>query len=538
MRQIFYILLVLLISSCGESRFHGKLVEIDTLLCNDSVCSAHQRLMRLDTLDAGGEEDMAYYCLLRTIISFRKGEVQHSGRMTDRSLKYYTKVNDADKLAHIYYYKGRNAYGHNRVKEAMEFLKQAEHYSGKTSDNLIKAKILGNLAYCNMRANEKDLAFAHARRAISYSDKTDNYLCRITNYNNLGVIYGLLNNTDSSRHYMEKCVPLIRHISDREERAAIYANLAAAYEGIDSAKAEEYAEMSVKEHPLGHAYQILGNIHLRKGDTATADSFWREALKASDRYSRKISVMNGIAAQRRKEGRYREADEIAQEISVLRDSMDAKHRQDSIKDTQMTFDAEAELNKAEEKTGLWRIATACMVIAAASAAGFYILHERKKRRRIEQLKSREADYKRSIADSDKKIEMLMQKSKTKAEEVAKLKRKMKNAEKINIEKERLLTIKIGQQLWISLEKGGNVIKWKNDDYTCLFEYYKTVDAKFMEELSGRQPQLTATRQLLRVLQHAGKSEKFIMRAMNLQDSSLRSLKWRTSKAEQSPASGQ
>jgi len=159
-------------------------------------------------------------------------------------------------------------------------------------------------------------------------------------------------------------------------------------------------------------------------------------------------------------------------------------------------------------------------------------------RRMKQMKEREAGLERSIDSNQKKIDSLTQRNKAKTDEVAKVKRQMKNMEKDrheNIAKQEQAlkeAIRHGRQLWRDLENGGNTIKWSADEYRCLFEYYKIIDGDFMAMLERDYGGQTDRRKLLLLLMNADKSDDFIMRVMNIQGASLRSLKSRINKSSQ------
>jgi len=529
--RIFFLSTTLLLFSCArESAFHRKLAEIDSLQTKDLVDSAYNEMRKLNTPNKISDEDNAYYCLVKTIISFRKEIILRNDSLINTCINYYEKKDNANKLTYAFYYKGRITYLRGNQKDATLYLKKAEDYSNETNDNLIKSKIYGNLGILNYNAGDYETALRYFKKAVSFSEKATDKEIILYNYANVGNTYGILGNLDSARHYIDKCIPIIKSSYDKNGKAGTYANIAAAYEDLDDNKAKYYAKLSIQIMPLDNVWGILGNIYQKEGKLIEAEKCWGEALKLCESYKRKIRILEDIAALRRKEKRYKEVDEISQRINLLKDSVAIQQKQDSIKDTQVSFDNDVKVDVVKEQASWLKTALLWTVCVALVASVVYVARIRRAHRNIRQMKGREADYEKSISSNNKKIDTLKQKNKAKSEEVAKVRRQMKSMEKSQQDTERELRVRLGHQLWQSLNKDGNTIKWEKDEFKCLFEYYRTINEPFMESLDHDYIKLTDTQRLYLILRNAGLDDEYIKKVMCMQSSSLRSLKSRTNKA--------
>lgn len=257
-----------------------------------------------------------------------------------------------------------------------------------------------------------------------------------------------------------------------------------------------------------------------------------ELLAKGKSYQWKIEALKSVAAQRRKEKRYKEADEIYQSISLLRDSVAMQEKRDMIRDTQVAFDNEVIKRDAEQQTNWWKTAASKMFKVAFALFVLYLIVVRSVKKGVKKLKKREADYEKTINSNNRKIDALTKKGKANMEKIAKMKRQMKSLEKRNADKERKLKAQIGQNLWKELEEGGNIVQWSSEDCACLLEYYRTIDGGFVNHVENDYTQLSDSQLVYLLLERSGKDVAQICNALNMQASSLRSLKSRLSKNAQ------
>lgn len=340
--------------------------EVDSLIARNLDDSANAVFNRIDTNSVGNGDARAYYNLLKTELVFRSGAVLNSDSMIDASIAHYERSGDIHKLAQAYYFKGRMQHERGETVEAIMTLKKAEYSALKTNDNLLKTKVLLNLAAFNNRQGEFRLALDYGKRALGTVRLTADTIYLASTYFNVAIIYGNVGQPDSAIYYYQKCEPLIPHVKDEEYKKVVCGGLASMYDQKgDLVKAKRYALIALEAGHSYDTYYILSDIYRQEGDIAKADSLRDFAYgKADARY--RLMILTDMWEEAKSAGNFKEATVLSERITALRDSLAERERIDGIRERQATFGARATVGEVVD-------ASASRVKAVVSVAAVLVL---------------------------------------------------------------------------------------------------------------------------------------------------------------------
>lgn len=324
------------IAGCSDSRCYKQLIEVDSLIENDFIDSACLVINDIEkNYDIKKGKEKAYYNLMKYQLHFRNKEKNISNSIIDYSIAYYSKHEDARKLALSYYLKARM----NKDKDAITYLKYAEFISQKTNDNFLKMRLLNSLADINIRYEDYETALKYSLSSIEYGKKADDletliwcYICASNIYSNLG-------KKDTYRSYAQKCLAYSNYATE-QQKLYIYINMSVALEDTDTAKATEYALKSLEIAPTNNAYQILAKQARKRKDYTLSEEYLTEALKYSPSVDWEAFITHELAQTKELLGKHKEANLLEKRVIKLRDSVEYIHAQDSIKEKQVAAELE------------------------------------------------------------------------------------------------------------------------------------------------------------------------------------------------------
>lgn len=523
-RLIFSILSLTLIAGCSSDCQYENMVLIDSLIHKNMDDSAFYEIKRIDYSNIRNKGNKAYYYLLKTQILFRQGITISNDSMIDRSITYYQKANDTQKLAQAYYFKGRTMYARGDAKNGTAFLKKAEYTAKETEDYLLITKIYISLAGADTDADDFMAALNHCRMAMRFSELADDKEMSLYCMDNLANIYGNLGETDSAVYYLNKCIPLLQYIPYKD-RSVTLANIAAAYEHTDKEKAKSYARQSIAIKPQSSAYHVLATIYRKEGKYADAEDYWNKAMELSDDIGQRISILQDIMEYKRATGKDTDLSSLTDSIMTLWNELAAQQRQDSIKEIQMLHEIDMAQQDAERSGKSRRLFILLMVATGIALAAYLIIQRQKAKKAL----NRNEEENKKLSMTITKLEINQN---NKQKQITELKRKMRQKEE---KQERILEKKHEQQKEIlttghSLHKsiltGKNIAKWEKQDTKSFIEYYNTIKPDFTAGLNRKYKHLTPHQQIYLILQDMGLDEKHICEIMCVKADSLRVTKMR------------
>ena len=419
--------LLFAITGCKNNECYKQLELADTLTghnLTDSAAYILNNVERTYTIREGKEK--AYYNLLKYQLRFRNEQKNISDSLIDYSINFYSKHNDAHKLALSYYLKGRVRRKNNDNKGAITYLKKAESSITRSDDNYLKARIYNSITVINNAYENFDAALVAAKKAVAFSKKSNNSEILLDSYLNIIFIYSSLNKTDSSIIYENKCFDNIS-IGDSIQKPYIYTSVAANIMNKDSAKAREYALESIKIKPNNNAYQILAELARNQNNYELSEIYLTEALKYSINADWESSILCELADTKDKLGKHSEARELSKRVIILRDSVEKIHARDSIKEIQLASEMENKTKAVVEQKDntITVIGIGSLAAIAISYALLYLLrrtYQKNKTKAEQQISSYRHDIKKKedeIKQKDTEIEQKNKKIKQKENQIKK-----------------------------------------------------------------------------------------------------------------------
>ncbi|WP_289300015.1 tetratricopeptide repeat protein, partial [Xylanibacter muris] len=502
--------------------------------------SAYMAISDFDTTKIKDKNNKAYYNLLYTQLRFWKDADWTDSTGISKSIKHYSDTDDKEKLARAYYFYGRISGRCGNLKEAILMLKHAEHHSEETSDYLLKSRIQMTISCLNSDGGEIKSAFPYSRRAVEYAKISGDKEQLISTYNNLAFLFGRDGHTDSSLYYKKKYIPLLKYIPE-EEQAIFLANLGTEYELWGTDKAMRYVLRSLKIKPLATTYRVLAAIYLEERDFTNAVKAWRQGLEiCGDDMHTRINIMNDMREYKLGIGAAEEAAELADSILVLDNMLQRKWEADSVKEVQARFEADRNVEKAENGKTTAVITAVIMLMVTITIVSLYRYRKGKMKKTIYKQKELIEEQQEQLGENRKEAEAVAKKikklekketdMKTISENQKKRIKQLENENNRNIikaEQNMADRISLGYRLYNKIkEDNGRTKEWRKTEKEAFIEYYTTINKDFTLPEN-----YTANQSIYRILADMKFEEKEIVEKMALSSGALRTMKSRMSEQQ-------
>lgn len=210
--------------------------------------------------------------------------------------------------------------------------------------------------------------------------------------------------------------------------------------------------------------------------------------------------------------------EMVTQIFEIRDSIDAKLRNDTIKDLQMRFDHEIALKEKDQIITRWILV---MAVALLIAIGLYL-----RRRYVAKIELQ--NYQMQIHDYLSRIETLRASGIDSQQEIDKLNNQIEDI--MNNKSPRLIR---GRMLYDDIMANKTMANWSQKEEEIFLDYYTTTHYRTVQRLKNipRNESLTVHRLFYVVLVELGKTDEEIRQIMSISPETLRTLRFRTKPLE-------
>ena len=520
MKNILYILIATIAAvACGSNGYKAQLVQADSLIAQDMDDSAQAIINSIDTNDIRSRETKAYYNLLKAELLFRSGTVTPNDSIIDLCIAYYENSSDKHKLAQAYYFKGRMQHKRNKQIDAIMTLKNAEQ------------------------------AAKYGKKAVRFAKAYGNAQTLSDAYRQMCAIYTNLDMEDSSIVYAKKCEPLLKQIKNEKTKTLIHGSLAAMYLKTGNLyKAKQHALIVAQKDTTYSTYYILSCIYRKEGNTAKADSLRAMALQSADDHYR-LMVMTDMWNEKKAEGKYREASELAERITALRDTLANMERTDSIREKQAGSDIKAaaseKIAKQKNKTSL--MAAIAITIALIMGGAVYLINRKRNEAQAETKKANTdknelASNKADLEERLKCMEAETQGCKTTAEKTAKvcseLERQLKLEEDRHSKELHKAENKHLQDMKEFLEMFRHVMienrsttTWDKNKIAKFVSYWCAMNSDEAETLNKKYARLTERNKMILILKLCGKTTKEICAITGMAEHTLAQALYRIKQKE-------
>ena len=543
MRNIIYLFAILLTqTACDGTKVSEKLDQIDSLIAREQIDSACVLLKEV----AGAsmiEEDQAHYGLLATQLGYLSNDPLSSDSLLDLALIYYNKVENRQKLADAYYYKSYRSRINQAYPQAILYCKEAERFAINTNDNRLYYKIAENLSYLNGLCENDLLQLQYGKKALHIAQRAQNNNWIAYSYNRICYAFYNLGLQDSAYYYIEKTIPYIEYLADREKYAFLM-NIGVLYKENEKEKAKEYFEKSLNFGELPEAYEHLADVYFAEGKNEEAYKLWKKAL-ATDGIYEKGNLIYSILSYDLERGKLDEASAYLDRAISIKDSIINVLRNDTIKDLQLRFDHEVAMHEADKKLiSVQRLLMGSAIILMLMAFYIYFRKKREEARQREyqdQLYAYTTEIDQLTVNRDHALAHIKELESNKDEnlqKISQLEAEAKEAEttinKLNLSIKKLLNeeapkLKEGKLLYDQIIEGKTTLYWSHKEEEYFNKYYAATHYQSYNRLRKvkRATKLSAHNMFYLILKDMGKSDDEVRRIMTLSPEGLRSIRNRT-----------
>ena len=263
-------------------------------------------------------------------------------------------------------------------------------------------------------------------------------------------------------------------------------------------------------------YEHLADIAYDEGKPEEAYCYWKKALTVQDATPKDIAIHNIIEYDIER-GKTDSICERINEIIAIRDSIDAKLKNDTIKDLQTRFDHEVAMHEKDQMVIKWQWITIILVVLLLIGTVYYLVRKYQVRIKLQRSQMQINDY----------MEQIRALQSDKGDRTNEIERLNKQIERIMEEKSPRLAQ--GRMLYDMVVANKKMSRWKKDDVKKFIEYYTATNYRVVNRLRSipRKEELTPHHLLYLILQEMGKTDQEIRLILSISKETLRTLRFRT-----------
>lgn len=519
MKRLFFVVGgILLMIGCETGRISSKLAEVDSLIVREEYDSAYQLLSSIEKVTLKKQADIAYYNLLKVQIGCLVNKpVIFSDSLLDNVITFYRKHNIADKLADAYYYK---AIGFNQKRNYYQsalFYKKAESSIGEFGNLYQQHKIAEGLSFVNGRCANYNLQLNYAKKALAFSKQLGDKKRMAYAYYLMDIAYYKLGYEDSARLCLKK-IPSIIESVDKREKPYLLSNIGYLFRDSNPEVAKKYLIASLSYEELTASYEHLAEILYKEGKYEEAYQYWRKALTVND-VTPKDNIIRSLIEYDLRRGQTDSISALLSQMIEIRDSIDTKLKDDTIKDLQTRFDHELAL-KEKDRVFVRGILIMTVIIFVLIGV-FGVIYFR--RRHLAEVKM--LDYQMQINDNLRQIEILQASGTDTKQEVERLNKLIED-----IMQNKAPKLDRGRMLYDDIMNGNiTMTDWNRGHEQMFLDYYTATHYNTVKKMKSvkRVEKLTPHKLFYLILVKLGKTDEQIQQMMSVSDSTLRGLKHRT-----------
>lgn len=506
----------LFLLSCQNAITNVKLAEIDTLVVGEHYDSAYYFLNLMKESDFINNDDRNHFNLLKVQVSYLVDKpLLNSDSLLDAVISYYAKNVDNEKLADSYYYKGIGCCKHKNYQKGIMYYKKAEQYAEKSNNYLQRYKIAEGISYINGLYANYNIQLHYARRSLDLSKEMGNKRLMSYSYFWLAYTYYNIEKDDSVMYYLSKMLPYVEYV-DEKNKPIFLSNIGYMLRDSNPKEAIKYLEESLKYQEFTNTYEYLAEIFYDEGEREIAYRLRKKALMVNDN-TPKDDVIHNIIEYDIERGKTDSICERINEIIAIRDSIDAKLKNDTIKDLQTRFDHEVAMREKDQMVIKWQWIAIILVVLLLIGTVYYLVRKYQVRIRLQRSQMQINDY----------MEQIRALQSDKGDRTAEIERLNKQIERIMEEKSPRLAQ--GRMLYDMVVANKKMSRWKKDDVKKFIEYYTATNYRVVNRLRSipRKEELTPHHLLYLILQEMGKTDQEIRLILSISKETLRTLRFRT-----------
>ena len=498
---------------CKENSLMNQLVEIDSIANRESDKEALFMLEKIIPESIDNEECLAYYWLLKIRTEIRLGRNIQSTNSIESTIKYYQEHYNKSKLARAYGYKAQILAIAGNLREASIALKNAEILVKNDNNEIHLANsIYYTLATLNNVAKENAIALEYGKLAYKTACQLNSNYDAVYALMSLHISYNDIGKKDSAQYYLSKCIPLIESIP-LNQRGLFYSNIGLSLIDNDITLAEQYLMKAYNIRPDAYTYKGLARIYYKRGEKEKAHEMWGKALQ-TDNKRLKVEVLQTLYDIQRDEGDYKKASETAMQIVALKDSIAQREKEEDIRGIQEQYEIEHQAMAEKARTNMIIYLTASLLFLAVALATYLYYRMTKGRQELKEVR-------KQLEQHRLQLKVLEQEGKTDTKEVENLKQKISE-----LQTKQGALLQNGRERYEEMMAGGTTIRWSRNDFMDAVEYYRTVDADFINHMEQDYKHLSSKYIFFSLLEHLGKTDEELQHIMAISQNTIRSYRSR------------
>ena len=517
MRKIVLLLLgAALLLGCQQGMISQQLSEVNELLVAELNDSAYQKINEIDESAISNPADKAYYTLLKVRSALLVGKpVVSADSLLDGVIAYYEQNPDKEKLTDAYYYRAVVSSNQKDYKQAILLYKSSEKLAVQSKNMYQQHKIAEGLSYVNSRSANYNLQLDYAKKALAISKQLNSQKRMAYAYYLMDLAYYKLDFEDSARQCLKQIPPIIDSV-DKREKPYLLSNIGYLFRDSNPELAKKLLIASLSFEELTASYEHLAEIYYKEGKAEEAYHYWKKALAVND-VTPKDNIIRSLIEFDLERGKTDSISDMVTQIIEIRDSIDAKLRNDTIKDLQMRFDHETAMREKDQTIIKWQWGILILAVALLISIGFYL-----RRRYLAKIQLQ--GYQMQIHEYLNQIAELKASGTDAQQEIEELNKNIRD-----IMDNRSPSLSKGRMLYDDVVENKGKDKWKKDDIEAFLEYYTATNYKTVERIrkTPREEPLTDYRLLFLILVEMGKSDYEIMQILSITKDTLRTHRYRT-----------
>lgn len=514
--SIFFLVSVLLVYGCQSSYVNKNLAEIDSLVVAELNDSAYHLVMQMNETDFHTPEDMAHFNLLRVQTGNLVNRPQESSdSLLDEVISFYKLHPDNEKMTDAYYYKAVNAYKKRDYQRSIIFFKEAEILAEHSGNLRHKFKVAEGISFVNGRCANYDFQLKYAKQALDLAKRVNNKNWIAYSYYRMGVAHSKSGNEDSVSFFLHQMEKYTKFINEKE-LPLILTNLGLLYRDSNPEEAKKFLMKSLSYKEFTNTYEWLAEIAYDEGKPDEAYHYWKRALTIQDA-TPKDNVIHNLIEYDMERGKTDSICERINEIIAIRDSIDAKLKNDTIKDLQTRFDHEVAMREKDQIVIKWQWIAMTLIALLLAGIVYYLFKKYQTRIRLQNSQMQINDY----------MEQIRALQSDKGDRTAEIERLNKQIERIMEEKSPRLAQ--GRMLYDMVVANKKMDRWKKEDVKKFIEYYTATNYRVVNRLRSipRKEELTPHHLLYLILLEMGKTDQEIRLILSISKETLRTLRFRT-----------
>ena len=558
----------LLLTGCGSKSIQPQLAEVDSLIVAELNDSAYHVVLSIDEQGIIKSEDRAHYNLLMTQTSLLANKPLPSDSLLDEAIRYYQEVHDSEHLADAYYYKGASLYLNHDIQQSLLFYKKAETEIGNSGNVRLRYKIAEALSYINSVNSEYKIALSYATKALKLCEDVHNKRWLADAHFRAGMVYSQIEQYDSALYHFHQIEPVLRYVRT-DDLPYMLCNLGMVYLNDDPQKAREYFQKSLSYKEATRPLEFLADMAYEEGHKEEAYHLWKRAMTIND-LAPKDNIIHNLLEYDIEHGKTDDVCDQVNEIIAIKDSIINKVKNDTIRDLQIRFDHQVEMNAVNKRLIVWQWILGGVGLLVLILVGYIIWKKQKTKfqklsfeLQIRKLGIDLLSLKNSAAEANCQISDLKLENSQKQEEIKTLECSNDNAEKqikelktvqnLNQQKiaqlekvkeeaileareidEKLKTwqgkeaykITRGAYLYDKVLENQKINLWTPADYEAFISYYEIGHYKEIRKIRRKYDNLTQRNLLYLILVDMGKDTDEISNIMSIEKQSIRSMRFR------------